>query len=375
MPPAYYETDTGGLHLITISLCMIVKNEEAVLERLLKIMSEVVDQIVIMDTGSTDRTKEIAARYTQEVYDFPWTDDFAAARNAACEKAKMDYWMWMDADDVMDQEHAGRLKKLKETLDPSVDVVMMKYATGFDANGRTSFSYYRERLLKNRKGFLWQGRVHEAVTPAGNILYSDIEVQHRKIGQGDKDRNLRIYETILKEGNTLEPRHQFYYARELYYHGRYSDAIQVFGAFLQEPEGWVENKIDACLHMALCEELLGNDEKSMEALLKSFCFDTPRGEICCELGRLKLKKARFREAAYWYTQALEAQPPEQTGAFVQKDCYGFLPAIQLCVCYDHLGDYRRAWYYHLKAQKLKPEHPSVKQNQTYFESKLKSQAE
>jgi glycosyltransferase involved in cell wall biosynthesis len=143
--------------LITISLCMIVKNEEAVLERLLKTMSEVADQIVIMDTGSTDRTKEIAARYTDEVYDFPWKDDFAAARNAACRKAVMDYWMWMDADDVMEPEHAARLKKLKETLDPSVDVVMMKYLTGFDANGRTSFSYYRERLLKNRKGFQWQG--------------------------------------------------------------------------------------------------------------------------------------------------------------------------------------------------------------------------
>ena len=61
--------------MITISLCMIVKNEEAVLERLLKTMSNVADQIVIVDTGSTDRTKEIAARYTDEVYDFPWTDD------------------------------------------------------------------------------------------------------------------------------------------------------------------------------------------------------------------------------------------------------------------------------------------------------------
>ena len=56
--------------------------------------------------------------------------------------------------------------------------------------------------------------------------------------------------------------------------------------------------------------------------------------------------------------------------FVRKDCYGFLPSIQLCVCYDRLGDHRRAWHYHLKSQKLKPEHPSVRQNQTYFEHKL-----
>ena len=328
--------------MITISLCMIVKNEEAVLERLLRTMSTVADQIVIMDTGSTDRTKEIAARYTDEVYDFPWTDDFAAARNAVCQKAVSDYWMWMDADDVMEPEQAARLKNLKETLDPSVDVVMMKYLTGFDENGRTSFSYYRERILKNHKGFQWQGRVHE---------------------------------TMLSQGEPLEPRHQFYYARELYYHERYEDAVRVFRAFLQEPDGWVENKIDACLHLALCEEHLGHTEKAVEALLKSFLYDSPRGEACCELGRMKMKEEKYREAAYWYTQALSSRPAEQTGAFVRKDCYGFLPSIQLCVCYDRLGDHRRAWHYHLKSQKLKPEHPSVRQNQTYFEHKLKHPAE
>lgn len=361
--------------MITISLCMIVKNEEAVLERLLKTMSHVADQIIIMDTGSTDRTKEIARGYTQEVYDYTWNDDFAAARNAACEKADMDYWMWMDADDVMEPEHADRLLELKETLDPSVDVVMMKYATGFDAGGRTSFSYYRERLLKNHRGFLWQGRVHEAVTPAGNILYSDIEVQHRKVGQGDKDRNLRIYETAIGNGERLEPRHQFYYARELYYHERYDDAIQTFEGFLREPEGWVENKIDACLHLALCQEHLGHRDMAMNALLRSFLYDAPRGEACCGLGQLKLEQGKLKEAAYWYTQALSSKPCEQSGAFVQKDCYGFLPAIQLCVCYDRMDDHDRAWHYHLKSKKLKPEHPAVKQNQAYFERILKYPAE
>lgn len=361
--------------MITISLCMIVKNEEAVLERLLKTMSTVADQIIIMDTGSTDRTKDIAGRYTREVYDFDWKDDFAAARNAACDKAVMDYWMWMDADDVIEPEHADRLRKLKETLDPSVDVVMMKYLTGFDSNGRTTFSYYRERLLKNRRGFRWQGRVHEAVTPAGTILYSDIEVQHRKEGLGDRDRNLRIYTTMIKEGEHLEPRHQFYYARELYYHKRYEEAVQIFEAFLEEPDAWVENKIDACLHLALCEEGLGHKEKAMASLLKSFIYDIPRGEACCGLGRLKMENGKMEEAAYWYTRAIESQPSEQSGAFLQKDCYDFLPAIQLCVCYDRLGDHHKAWYYHLKSQKLKPEHPAVKQNQAYFERILKHPAE
>lgn len=356
--------------MITLSLCMIVKNEEAVLERILKPMSLAADQIIIMDTGSTDRTKEIAQRYTRDVYDYTWNDDFAAARNAACEKASMDYWMWLDADDTVSPETVKKLIKLKETLDPSTDVVMMKYATGFDSRGKTTFSYYRERILRNHFGFIWQGRVHEAVTPRGNILYSDIEIKHKKEGAGDRDRNLRIYETMLKQGEILEPRHQFYYARELYYHERYADAIRVLEGFLKEPGGWVENKIDACLHLAYCYTRLKQPDQAMKALVGSFIYDTPRAEACCEIGRLKMEEGAYREAAYWYSQALSLHPDEQSGAFVQKDCYGFLPAIQLCVCYDKLGNTKRAYYYHKKAQKIKPENEAVKQNQFYFSSIL-----
>ena len=138
--------------MITLSLCMIVKNEEAVLERILKPMSLAADQIIIMDTGSTDRTKEIAKRYTQEVYDYPWKDDFAAARNAACGKAAMDYWMWLDADDVISPRWLAELLTLKHTLNPSTDMVMMKYVTNFDEKNKPVFSYYRERLIKNRCG-------------------------------------------------------------------------------------------------------------------------------------------------------------------------------------------------------------------------------
>lgn len=357
--------------MITLSLCMIVKNEEAVLERILKPMSQVADQIIVMDTGSTDRTKEIARRYTREVYDFTWKDDFAAARNAACEKAEMDYWMWLDADDAVSRETVKELIQLKENLEPSTDVVMMKYATGFDSRGKTVFSYYRERILRNHFGFCWQGRVHEAVTPRGTILYSDLEIKHKKEGAGDRDRNLRIYEAMLRQGEGLEPRHQFYYARELFYHERYADAIQAFEGFLKEPLGWVENKIDACLHLSYCHTRLNQPEEAMKALGESFIYDTPRAEACCEMGRLKMEEGKYREAAYWYTQALSQNPDEQSGAFVQKDCYGFLPAIQLSVCYDKLGDTKRAYYYHKKARKLKPENEAVKQNQTYFSRVIK----
>ena len=81
--------------MISISLCMIVKDEEAVLGRCLDSIKSAADEIVIVDTGSTDRTKEIAADYTDRIYDFKWEDDFSAARNFALSKGYKDYLMWL----------------------------------------------------------------------------------------------------------------------------------------------------------------------------------------------------------------------------------------------------------------------------------------
>ena len=81
--------------MASVSLCMIVKNEEEVLARCLESVQEIVDEIIVVDTGSTDNTREIAGRYTQQVYDFAWKDDFAAARNFSFSKAHGDYCLWM----------------------------------------------------------------------------------------------------------------------------------------------------------------------------------------------------------------------------------------------------------------------------------------
>lgn len=160
---------------------MIVKNEEKVLPRILKPMKEIVDKILICDTGSTDRTKEIIREFTAEVYDFPWKNDFSAARNFISKKVSTDYWMWLDADDMITQENLYRLKQLKETLSPNTDMVMMDYVTDFDEWNHAAFSCYRERILKTSRNFRWRGRVHESIIPTGNILYSPIQIEHRKI--------------------------------------------------------------------------------------------------------------------------------------------------------------------------------------------------
>lgn len=354
--------------MATISLCMIVKNEEKTLARCLNSVHDLVDEIIIVDTGSSDRTMEIAAKYTPKIYQHPWTDDFAAARNISFSKASMEYRMWLDADDVLEQAERKKFLQLKESLPSDVDMVMMKYNTSFDETGNPVFSYYRERLIKNVPEFRWAGEVHEAISPAGKILHSDIAVSHRKEGPGDPDRNLRIYQKMLERGTALEPRQLYYYGRELYYHQKYEEAISVFEQFLDLPEGWMENKIEACTVCADCYYKLGKRDSALHVLLRSLSFDTPRAELCCDIGNHFLKCGNYRNAIYWYETALSREKSDRTGGFVLPDCYDYIPLLQLCVCHDRLGEKEKAREYNERAGLCKPYSKAYLYNKEYFDN-------
>ena len=183
--------------MITLSLCMIVKDEEDVISRCLDSVKDIVDEIVIVDTGSKDKTKEICKKYTDLVYDFKWVDDFAKARNYSFSKATKDYIIWLDADDVIYEKDKIKLINLKNTLDKNVDILMLKYNTGFDKDGNVTFSYYRERILKRQSNFKWVSPIHEAIVPSGNVVYSDIAITHKKEKATNPKRNIKIFKKMI----------------------------------------------------------------------------------------------------------------------------------------------------------------------------------
>ena len=345
-----------------ISLCMIVRNEEDVLERCLQSVRDAADEIIIADTGSTDCTREIAGAFTSQIYDFPWTDDFAAARNFAFSKASKDYQMWMDADDVVEDPDA--LCRLKEGL--TADVVMLPCHVAFDERGAPTMRYFRERLLKRSRGFRWEGAVHECITPSGSIVYGSTAILHKKLHPGDPDRNLRIYEKLLASGRDFSPREQYYYARELYYHGRLADAAAALERFL-EMDGWIEDRIGACLLLSECRQQSGNLTGAKSALLRSLLWEEPRAEVCCALGKLFLDEKQYPEAVFWYKAALSA--PFPAGGFSQGDCHDYIPFLQLCVCYDRMGNLREAQAYNERAGRIRPKSAAYLANQAYFLNK------
>ena len=135
----------------TISLCMIVKNEEDVLENCLSSVFKATDEIIIVDTGSTDKTKDIARKYTDKIYDFKWVDDFSKARNYSFSKATKDYILWLDADDIIEEEDLKKLIKLKEEINEEKDAYSMLYIYSRDENGKPTYIQEKNRLVKRKK--------------------------------------------------------------------------------------------------------------------------------------------------------------------------------------------------------------------------------
>ncbi|MFC7442926.1 glycosyltransferase [Laceyella putida] len=357
--------------MITVSLCMIVKNEEETIARCLESVKNLVDEIIIVDTGSTDKTKEIVSQFTDRIIDFTWIDDFSAARNFSFQHATMDYIFWLDADDVLLEDDRKKFSTLKDTLDPNVDSVTMIYSLATDENGMVTTSLRRNRLVKRKNNFRWHGAVHEYLEVLGNILNSDITVTHKPLHQHhDSERNLRIYEKRLARGEEFLPRDLFYYANELLDHQYYERAIEYYEKFLETKKGWVEYNISACGKLADCFDHLGDQESALQYIYKSFEYDTPRAEFCCRLGYHFLNKKQYRMAAFWYKLATQLEKPVESWGLLNHACWTWLPHLQLCVCYSQLGNHVLAYAHNEIARKHLPDCPSILHNKRFLESIL-----
>ncbi len=166
-----------------VSLTMIVKNEEHHLPDCLKSVSGVVDEIVIVDTGSTDKTIEIAKQFNAKVIEFPWVDCFATARNIALGNATRSWVLWMDADDRLPVQEIPKFKVLKEQLSQTSNsaFVMRVHCTDRDGSSKTVVDHVR--LFRNNPKLKWSYRVHEQILPAirkmsGEVDFTDISIMH-----------------------------------------------------------------------------------------------------------------------------------------------------------------------------------------------------
>ena len=199
-----------------VSLTMIVRDETANLPACLESAAGLCDEVVVVDTGSTDHTAEVARSLGAVVVPFEWVDDFAAARNASLDRATGRYAFWLDADDRVDETNRARLRDLFDRLDEAGDAAyVMKQVSAGRCGPETGSVADHVRLFPIRDDVRWAYRVHEQILPtitaAGvPVRWTDVEIGH--LGYADRavcgrklERNLRILRAELREkpGNPL----------------------------------------------------------------------------------------------------------------------------------------------------------------------------
>ncbi len=333
--------------MITVSLCMIVKNEEKVLARCLDSVKDLVDEIIIVDTGSDDRTKEIAAGYTEKLYDFVWTGDFAEARNFSFSKATGDYIYSADADEVLDEENRERFRVLKETLLPEVEIVQMYY--GNQLSHGTVYNFDRElrpKLFKRLRTFCWIEPVHETVRLSPVVYDSDIEITHLPT-ESHTGRDLEIFARLVGEGAGLSKRLMNMYARELLISGGDGDLKKAEDFFTRTADG--EDTAPEQMKEAVCvvvraARIRGDYLKMFRYALKDIASEGV-SEVCFELGEYYFGVADHQEAALWYYNAAF-----ETQSILNIHSGGDLPLFRLSECYKALGLGEQAAEYERAAQ-------------------------
>ncbi|MFM9278002.1 glycosyltransferase family 2 protein [Paenibacillus jiagnxiensis] len=230
----------------SISLCMIVRNEEKYLPQCLRSVQRIVDEIIIVDTGSTDDTVAIAQAYGAKVIQMPWQGSFADARNRSFDEATGDWILWLDADEEMDVEEAGKLKELLtrgEASEPGIEglllVVSNLYEGGLEYNSLL-------RMVRNRPQYRFEGRIHEQIlpnmlkfTPDLTIGQIDIHVYHHGYlpqNIADKDK-IRRNTTLLRQAMLEQPdaEHYLYFLGvELFRSRDLKGALDHFNEFLSK---------------------------------------------------------------------------------------------------------------------------------------------
>lgn len=181
---------------------MIVRDEELHLRSCIQPVADLFDEIIVVDTGSHDRTRELAAELGAKVFEFPWCDSFAAARNVSIDHATGDWIFWLDADDRIDFQNIERLRKLFASLGDEDRVYMMTCLSlaQYDVDPAQVLPHCR--LFRRHPQLRWERRVHEQIVTAAEalgheIVATDIRIQH--IGSRDPalsrrkaNRNLRL---------------------------------------------------------------------------------------------------------------------------------------------------------------------------------------
>ncbi|WP_267666403.1 transcriptional anti-repressor GmaR [Listeria innocua] len=339
-----------------ISICMIVKNEAHILRQSLASFRKFTEEIIIVDTGSTDDTKEIAKEFTDFVYDFEWTGNFSDARNFAAKHATGKWILAIDADECLEEESYRKLEKqLKSPIEP---IQMAQIISFTGEKGRVTTTNQMARVYKNDGTICFRGVIHEQLEAVDKHAIeaglAEVKIYHygymsEIVEKQDKsDRNLRLLEKEVKNNKNSGFVH-FNIGQEMNRLGNKKEALKEFSeAFrLRDNNHYIWAKLSA-YHIS---ELLEQEKRYDESL----AIIEEAKVIWPNVPEFPLKKAnilyvnhQLEDAKEIYKSLLENTAIDYQ-PIVLYEATNFMPHKMLGTIYLEEKDYTRAMTHFSKA--------------------------
>ena len=350
----------------SLSVCLIVKDEERVLARCLSAAVQFADELIVVDTGSKDRSWEIAGEYTDLVFSEPWQNSFAKARNFAASKAGCDFVMWLDADDVMYPDECRKLLALKKRLTLQTDVVFMTYRNyGFLAD-----MGLRDRIHRRELACRWEGDIHEAIPIEESwncLLCPEITIIHKKQVVNEPNRNMRIFEKVRNNGRLSGAFMLSYYCRELAVRDETEKALEAWQELLRTKPNpsRVQYALVFMAGMLLrqkeyekCRQLIHTSVEQYQVPLSAF--------LCYHLGLAAEGRGEIKEAQRLYRFATET-PINITSGMIEFSGYdNYLPCLKLCALAYDRGETEESEAWNSRAGRAWPEGRAWRINREHF---------
>jgi glycosyltransferase involved in cell wall biosynthesis len=330
------------------SLAIIARDNEHTIGQTLEGVKSFIDEIIVVDTGSLDKTKEVAESYGAITYDFEWIDDFAAARNFAFSKATGDWIMWLDTGDIITPESAEKWAWLKQTniineRPQNEELIWAEMNRCIEpSTGRITFHYPVPRMAYAGGNPKWQGAIHETLgTDGGVSWYFDGGYVNDPFGYSQKatDRNIKILQRLIDKGDTT-PRTAYYYANELRDLDRNEEAIAAYHNFLQL-QHFTWEYYEALISLSKVHRRMKQDLEASGFLFQAMYYAPERAEAWLLLGDVFYEGQHFAKAMPFYRACLGAVAPRD-GAPVFHPAYGHLPLERLGFCYLGIDDVKSA---------------------------------
>ncbi len=335
---------------MTLSLCMIVRDEEEMLPRCLAAVAPAVDEIVIVDTGSQDRTIEIARSFGARVLERPWTGSFSEPRNVSFEEATGDWLLYLDADEVLVAEDVEQLRTLTGQTWRECFYLAETNFTGEEEHG-TSVSFSALRMFRNRPNYRFSGRLHEqigqhmpAYTPE-RLHHSNVRVEHYGYLGAVRDarqKSRRNIELLLtqEDESTPDPFLHFNLGSEYLAAGDPPAALQRFEQaweMVKAAPGAVEFVPILITRLVTARMACGRPQDALDLATEGLELHPGYTDLVFQQANAALALGR-REAAIDYFKQCVKMGDARSPYTALLGCGTYLPRIALAEMYMHSGE-------------------------------------